>query len=84
MPSEPQERTRNMESLQMGVRSTTTTEGSDVYEAYVKPKDVKHKWIQTEDFDQGIERIYNFFDSASNFECSNRLEMDMITFLLCT
>jgi hypothetical protein len=84
MPPEPQERTRNMESLQMGVRSTTTTEGSDVYEAYVKPKDVKHKWIQTEDFDQGIERIYNFFDSASNFECWNRLEMDMITFLLCT
>ena len=53
MPSEPQQRTRNMESLQISVRSTTTAESSDVYEAYVKPKDVKHKWIQTEDFDQG-------------------------------
>ena len=66
MPPEPQERTRNMDSLQMGVRSTTTTQVSDVYEAYVEPKDVKHKWIQTEDFDQGIERIYNFFTLHAN------------------
>ena len=41
-----------METLNMSVRSTTTCP-DDVYEAYVKPKDVKHKWIQTEDFDQG-------------------------------
>jgi hypothetical protein len=39
-----------METLQM---STTTANGSDVYEAIVKPKDVKHKCIQTEDFEQG-------------------------------
>lgn len=57
-PPEPQERTRTMETLQMSVRSTTTTDCSDVYEAYVKPKDMKHKWIQTEDFDQSKTIIY--------------------------
>ena len=70
-----------METLQISVRSTTTAECSDVYEAYVKPKDVKHKWIQTEDFDQGIERTYNFFDSASKFGRSNHLKMDNIRWL---
>ena len=49
---EPKERVRTMETLDMSMRSTTTTT-DDVYQAYVKPKDVKHKWIQTEDFDQG-------------------------------
>ena len=49
-PPEPKERVRTMETLSMSVRPTTTTD--DVYEAYVKPKDVKHKWIQTEDVDQ--------------------------------
>jgi hypothetical protein len=60
-----------MENLQMGVRPAADF---DAYEVYVKPKDVKHKWIQTEDFDQGIERIYNF-DSASKFGSSNHLKM---------
>ena len=42
----------------MSARSTTTTvEGSDVYEAYIKPKGVKDKWIQTENFDQGKDDI---------------------------
>jgi hypothetical protein len=41
-----------METLNMSVRSTTGCP-DDVYEAYVRPKDVKHKWIQTEDFDEG-------------------------------
>lgn len=50
-PPEPQERVRTMETLNMSVRSTTTAD--DVYEPYVKPKDVKHKWVQTENFDQG-------------------------------
>ena len=50
-PPEPKERVRTMETLNMSVRSMTTTD--DVYEAYVKPKDVKHKWVQTEDFEQG-------------------------------
>ena len=49
-PPAPAELTRTMETLQM---STTTANGSDVYEAIVKPKDVKHKCIQTEDFEQG-------------------------------
>ena len=40
-----------METLNMSVKSCTTAE--DVYEAYVQPKDVKHKWIQTEDIDTG-------------------------------
>ena len=57
-PPEPQERTRTMETLQMSVRSTTTADGCDVYEAYVRPKDVKHKWIQTEDFEQGREIFF--------------------------
>ncbi|XP_028407401.1 gamma-aminobutyric acid type B receptor subunit 2-like isoform X2 [Dendronephthya gigantea] len=47
-PPEPQERVRTMETLNISMKTTTTTE--DVYEAYVKPKDVKHKCIQTEDF----------------------------------
>ena len=51
-PAEPQERIRTIETLNMSVRSTSTSD--DVYEAYVKPKDVKDKWVQTEDFDQGI------------------------------
>ena len=37
----------------MGGRSTSTMDTSDVYEAYVKPKDVKNKWIQTEEIDEG-------------------------------
>jgi hypothetical protein len=57
MPPETQERTRTMESLQVSVRSSTTADTSDVYEAYVKPKDVKHKWIQTEDFEQGRKKM---------------------------
>ncbi|XP_028407396.1 gamma-aminobutyric acid type B receptor subunit 2-like [Dendronephthya gigantea] len=52
LPPEPQERTRTMETLQMSMTSTTTTEASDVYEVYVKTKDVKHKWIQTDDFEE--------------------------------
>ena len=37
-----------MEALDVSARSTMTT--VDVYEAYLKPKDVSHKWVQTEDF----------------------------------
>ena len=54
-PVEPQERVRTMETLNMSERFTTTTD--DVYEVYVKRKDVKHKWIQTEDFDQGSDGL---------------------------
>ena len=31
---------------------------SDVYEAYVKPKDVKNKWIQTDEVSQGKRKKY--------------------------
>ena len=44
-----------METLNMSKRSTTTTD--DVYEVYIKRKDVKHKWSQTEDFDQGSDGL---------------------------
>ena len=54
-PVEPQERVRTMETLNMSERSTTTTD--DVYEVYIKRKDVKHKWSQTEDFDQGSDGL---------------------------
>ena len=40
-----------MEMLNVRVKPCTTAE--DVYEAYIQPKDVKHKWIQTEDIDPG-------------------------------
>ena len=49
-PSESQERVRTADALGMRVNPTTA---DDVYEPYVKPKDVKDKWVQTENFDQG-------------------------------
>ena len=52
-PPEPEERIHTMETLQMSARSTSTMDTSDVYEAYVKPKDVKNKWIQTEKIEEG-------------------------------
>ena len=54
-PVEPQERVCAMETLNMKERFTTTTD--DVYEVYFKRKDVKHKWTQTEDFDQGSDGL---------------------------
>jgi hypothetical protein len=62
-PVEPQERVRTMETLNMSERFTTTTD--DVYEVYVKRKDVKHKWIQTEDFDQGSDGLLIGFSSLT-------------------
>ena len=49
--SKPQERVRTMETLNMSMTSMTASD--DVYEAYVKPKDVKEKWTQTDNFGQG-------------------------------
>ena len=62
-PVEPQERVRTMETLNMSERFTTTTD--DVYEVYIKRKDVKHKWIQTEDFDQGNDGLLIRFSSLT-------------------
>ncbi|CAB3996723.1 gamma-aminobutyric acid type B receptor subunit 2-like isoform X1, partial [Paramuricea clavata] len=66
-PPAPAELTRTMETLQM---SATTANGSDVYEAIVKPKDVKHKCIQTEDFEQGNTVIGNENAVHNNGEMS--------------
>ena len=54
--SQPQERVRTMETLNMSMTSMITAD--DVYEAYVKPKDVKDKWTQTDNFDQGKCIVY--------------------------
>ena len=50
---EPQERVRDMDTLQPHIRSRGETDFCDACKSYATRRDFKHKWVQTEDFDQG-------------------------------
>ena len=68
-----------METLNMKERFTTTTD--DVYEVYFKRKDVKHKWTQTEDFDQGSDGLKFNISKWFFFEGLEEVEINIFSWI---